>query len=240
MPASASNPAAPATSAGFAVQAARLVEAARANEGAVRDLEETAQILAAGVDELAGARGLAETLSDLGAQAARVREAADEVRGARDAVEDFAATRAACEQAAADLRVVAERAGSLAERAAALEERMGEADARISAALDRLEHADLDVVLGRVDALEAKLDHVVELLGSHAGAYAERVEPQVECLARVAERMDAPAVADELADVLATNRQLLEAIDAMHGENADAQAFLDAFVEDWHVRHGAR
>ncbi len=241
-PTPAETPAAPVPpapgAAGFAAQAARLVEAARANERAVRDLEEAAQILAAGVDDLARAEGLAEALGGLSDQVERVRAAADEVRGACDAAEALGDARAAAEDATAHVRSIETRLASVAERAGALDALLEEADGRLAQALDRIDRAGLEGALARIDALEEKVDRVLGLLTFQADAFAERVAPQVERLEKVAERMDAPAVADELADVLATNHQLFEAIDAMRADNAGAQAYWDEVIEGWHERHG--
>lgn len=227
-------------SAGFAAQAARLLACARANERAVRSLEEASQILAEGVDELAHAQELAEALEGLSDQVELVRAAAREVRGASAAAEEFARMRDVAERAIGHMSSIEEALAGVAERAAALDERLSRLDGRLSQALDRVEGAGLDATLERIEALEDKMDRVLELLGSHADAYAERVEPQVARLEEVAERMDAPAVADELADVLATNYQLFEAIDAMRSENADAQAYWDGVIEKWHRRHGGQ
>ena len=225
-------------STGFAAQAARLLACARANERAVRSLEEASQILAEGIDELAHAQGLAEALAGLSDQVELVRDAAREVRGASDAAREFARMRDVAERAIDHMSSIEGALTGVAERAAALDERLSRLDGRLSQALDRVESAGLDATLERIEALEDKVDRVLELLGSHADAYAERVEPQVARLEEVAERMDAPAVADELADVLATNCQLFEAIDAMRSENADAQAYWDGVIEKWHKRHG--
>lgn len=224
--------------AGFAAQAARLVEAARANERAVRDLEEAAQLLAAGVDDLARVEGLAEALGGLSAQVARAREAADEVRRACDAAEALAGVREVAEEAVGRVRSVEGGIAAVAARVEALDGRLGEADVRLASALDRIDQAGLEEALLRIEALEGRVDRVLGLLSFHADAFVERVGPQIDRLEKVAERMDAPSVADELADVLATNHQLFEAIDEMRGENADAQAYWDELIERWHERHG--
>ena len=224
--------------AGFAAQAARLVEAARANERAVRDLEEAAQLLAAGVDDLARVEGLAEALGGLSTQVARAREAADEVRRACDAAEALAGVREVAEEAVGRVRSVEGGIAAVAARVEALDGRLGEADARLASALDRIDQAGLEEALLRIEALEGRVDRVLGLLSFHADAFVEHVGPQIDRLEKVAERMDAPSVADELADVLATNHQLFEAIDEMRGENADAQAYWDELIERWHERHG--
>ncbi len=223
---------------GFAAQASRLVEAARANERAVRDLEEAAQLLASGMDDLVHAEGLAQALAGLSAQVGRVRAAADEVRGVLEAAEGLGEVRAAAEEATGHVHAIEERLSSVADRALKLDERLAQADGRLAQALDRIDQAGLGAALERIETLEAKVDRVLETLSYQADSFVERVGPQVERLEKVAERMDAPAVADELADVLATNHQLFEAIDAMRNENADAQAYWDEVIEGWHGRHG--
>ena len=224
--------------AGFAAQAARLVEAARANERAVRDLGEAAQLLAAGVDDLAGVEGLAEAIGDLSEQTERVRGAADEVRRACEAAEALGGVREAAERAIEHVRSVEEGVAAVAARVGELDGRLVEADRRLGAALDRIERTGLEEALSRIESLEAKVDRALGLLDPQADAFAERVAPQIERLEKVAERMDAPAVADELADVMAANYRLFEAIDAMRAENADARAYWDEVVERWHERHG--
>ena len=222
----------------FIAQASRLVEAARANERAVRDLDETAQLLAAAVDDLAQVSSLADALRDLTGQVEAVQAATREAREVVGAAEALAQTREAAERAVRDMQVVSGRIEAVTERAQELDGRLAELDGRLSQALDAVEQAPLAHTLERIERLEAKVDRVLDLLTYHGEAYAERVEPQVARLEAVAERMDAPAMADELADVLATNHQLFEAIDAMRAEGADAQAYWDGLIEDWHRRHG--
>lgn len=228
----------PSPSESFIAQASRLVEAARANERAVRDLDETAQILMTAVEDLAEIEGLADALGGLADQAALVRDAVGEVAVVGAAAEELAQTRLAMEGAAQSLRSVLERVDAVASRAEDLDRRLAELDGRLSEALDRVQAAGLDGALARIDSLDAKLDRLLELFSHHGEAFFERVEPQVARLEDVAQRMDAPAMADELADVLATNHQLFEAIDAIRAENSDAQAFWDALIEDWHRRQG--
>ncbi len=222
----------------FIAQTSRLVEVARANERAVRDLDETTQILTAAVEDLAEIEGLSDAIGSLADQAVLVRDAVGEVSIVSEAVEELAQTRSALEEASHRLQAVLERVDAVASRAEGLDRRLDELDERLSAALDHIESASLDASLERIDSLDAKIDRLLELFGHYGSGFFDRVEPQVARLEEVAQRMDAPAMADELADVLATNHQLFEAIDDMRAENADAQAFWDSVIEDWHRRQG--
>lgn len=222
----------------FIAQASRLIETARANERAVRDLDETAQLLASAVDDLSQTASLADAMRDLGSQVETVRAAVQEAQAVGEASGALAQTREVAERATRDVLAASERIEAVASRAQGLDERLSELDERLSKALDAVESASLDGVLERIERLEGRIDRVLDLLTYHGDAYVERMEPQVARLEAVAERMDAPAMADELADVLATNHQLFEAIDAMRAEGSDAQAYWDAVIEDWHRRHG--
>ena len=248
----------------FALKVSSLVDAARANERAVRDLDETVQILAAGVDDLARMSELAEGIRGLAGQTEAVCAAAAEVSHAYEAAEGFTRTREALERATSQVEAASERAERLCELVASLDERLSAMDERLSDALDRVEQAPLDVALERIEGIEGRLDRLTGLLTVQADVFADRIEPRLERLERVAERMDAPSVADELADVLATNYQIFEAIDAIRSENGDAHEAFDAKLgtdyiallenasenddareasgaldEGWRARHGA-
>jgi len=226
--------------AGFAAQAARLVEAARANERAVRDLEEAAQILAAGIDDLAEYAELGDAVGDLSGVVGEVRGAADEVRAAVAAAGELAQVREAAEQATAHVRSLSERMGRVAEHAAELDERLAKLDEDLTGALEHIDRMGLDASVARIVALERRVDRVLDLLTNQGDAYAARVAPQIDRLEAVAEHMDAPAMADELADVLATNYLVVELLNTMREQNAQASDYLDAAIQDWHDRHGGR
>lgn len=229
-----------AQSAGFAAQAARLVEAARANERAVRDLGEAAQILAAGVDDLVQAGDLAQAVRGLAEKADAVRGASVAACEAVEAAGDLDRMRASVEEAVARMRSTAGRLDAIEQACSRLDGLLLGVGERLDAALAHAAQADLDAALGRIDALERKVDRVLGLLEAHGDAYEERFEPRVAELERIAERMDAPALADELADVLAADYRLFEAIDAMCADQADARTYWDGVIDDWHARRGAR
>lgn len=210
MSASLVDPAAekPLAGAGFAQQAARLVEAARANERAVRGLEEAAQALASGVDELAVVAEASEAFARLGERLEEARAVAEVLEDASESAADLAAAADAVELAARRAQDFAERAQALGASLDAVGEKIERLEGSLGGALARLE---------RIDAVEATLDRLLALFCDQADAYAARVEPQLARLEAVAERMDAPAVADELADVLATTCRLLEAVEGSDG-----------------------
>lgn len=204
----AAEPTAPAS--GFAANAARLLDAARANERAVRDLDEATQLLAGGMEELARVEGLAEELAGLEEQTGRAAEAAEELRGAVAAVEGIAGAAHAAREASERAGELLERTESLAGRVEQLEGRLAELDGRLGAALEHVEALDLPATLARLEAVEGALDRVEALLARGADTYVERFEGRIAELEQVAERMDWPSMADELADVLACTRRVLE------------------------------
>lgn len=182
----------------FVVQAARLVEMARANERAVRDLEEAVHLLANNMEDLEGLSHTADTLRGLA-------EGIEAAGGMAEAVADAAAgletAQAAADEALVQMGTLDERALELAQRWARLDERLERLEAALNPAVERAE---------RIEAIEDKLDRLLGVLTDQADAYTGRVEPQLARLEAVAERMDTPALADELADVLATNLRVLE------------------------------
>lgn len=182
----------------FVVQAARLVEMARANERAVRDLEEAVHLLANNMEDLEGFSHTADTLRGLA-------EGIEAAGGMAEAVADAAAgletAQAAADEALVQMGMLDERALELAQRWARLDERLERLEAALNPAVERAE---------RIEAIEGKLDRLLGVLTDQADAYTGRVEPQLARLEAVAERMDTPALADELADVLATNLRVLE------------------------------
>ncbi len=222
----------------FIAQTSRLVETARANERAVRDLDETAQILMAAVDDLSEVEGLADAMGSLAEKTSLVSQAADEISSACRAADGLVEARSQLEGATEGLSAVCERIDAVAAHVEELDRHLGELDGRLAQTLERVRSSSLDGMLDRMDELEAKIDRLVDLFSHHGEAFMERVEPQVARLEDVAQRMDAPAMADELADVLATNHQLFEAIDAIRSESVEAQEYWDALIDDWHHRHG--
>lgn len=183
---------------GFTAQAARLVETARANERAVRDLEEAVHLLADNLEELEGFSHTAETLQRL---AEGIEVAGGAAEAVADAVVALETAQAAADEAVAQMRALDERALELSQRWTQLDERLERLEAVLDPAVERV---------GRIEAIEGKLDRLLQALAGQADAYADRVEPQLARLETVAERMDTPALADELADVLATSLRVLE------------------------------
>ena len=194
--------------AGFAAQAARLVEAARANERAVRDLEEATQILAASMEDVSAFDATAEALRELGSQVENARASATSLEEATAGLDE---AQALMEAALAQARALEERVGTLADRFDTLDETLGHLEESLSRAGERAE---------RIDAIERKLDQLIEVWTRDADVYVARVGPQLARLEAVAERMDAPALADELADVLAAAQRVLEVVDEAEPRDA--------------------
>lgn len=195
--------------AGFAAQAARLVESARANERAVHNLEEATQILAANVADLEDFSATAEALQEL---AARIDEAG-EVAAAMGAVaEELAPVQGVAERALCQMRELGSQVEGLAERVERLDEGLGRLEEQLTGACERI---------GRIEAVECEIDRLLSVFTVQADAYAARVEPQLAHLQAIAERMDAPAVADELADVLAASYRVLELAETKVDDHGD-------------------
>ena len=157
----------------FARQAARLVETARKNEEAVRDLAEVAQILAMGVDELASVGGLAQILSDVDVHVRQVSEVADRLREAVGAMSQLAPSVEALETAYAKIAREAPAVVDLAKRTETAREELADVDESLTRVSRQLAESDVQVLLRRIDALESKVDHIATLLQDGAPAYVD-------------------------------------------------------------------
>ncbi len=200
-------------SGGFAQQAARLLESAHANERAVRDLEEAVGLLAEGVGELAACEGLAQSLGDLASQAQLVRASAEHVRACCEAAGDFSRVAQASEDALAAIDKTCDEVEALAGSAEALAQGLTVLDERYAQALAALERMDADALLVRLDGLERRVDAVVARLEERQDAYDSALDARLSRLETLAERLDAPSVANQLAAILACNQRILEHVD---------------------------
>jgi uncharacterized protein YicC (UPF0701 family) len=80
--------------------------------------------------------------------------------------------------------------------------------------LDAETRVDPASLLARIDGLAQRLEALTAQLEQQASAYESAVESRLARLEELAERLDAPSVANQLAAILATNQRILEHVDS--------------------------
>lgn len=80
--------------------------------------------------------------------------------------------------------------------------------------LDAETRVDPASLLARIDGLAQRLEALTAQLEQQTSAYESAVESRLARLEELAERLDAPSVANQLAAILATNQRILEHVDS--------------------------
>lgn len=80
--------------------------------------------------------------------------------------------------------------------------------------LDAETRVDPASLLARIDGLAQRLEALTAQLEQQASAYESAVESRLARLEELAERLDAPSVANQLAAILAINQRILEHVDS--------------------------